>query len=67
MTRSVARGTATDNFRSEIDLAAGCRLGTGVVTCDIVVYEREAGVVDEYTYESDEYDDAGVVGINGRL
>lgn len=63
---------------SAIDLAA-CKLGTGVVTWDIVVAVADAaatatdggtrivGVDDEYPYESDAYDDAGVVDTNGRL
>lgn len=70
VTRSVAG--------SAIDLAA-CKLGTGVVTCDTVVAVANAdaaaadggtradGVDDEYPYESDAYDDAGVVDANGRL
>lgn len=66
VTRNVAIGRATASLRSEIDLAA-CKLGTGVVTCDTVVIGWDAGVVDENTYESDEYDDAGVVDVNGRL
>lgn len=67
VTRNVANGMATFNLRSCIALPA-CKLGTGVVTCETVVIGCDVDVVvDVYTYESDEYDDDGVVDVSGRL